>query len=88
MNLRPLADNIIVRRMPEETMTTGGLFIPEAAQEKPLWGEVLAVGNAVDPDDIQPGNTILFAKYSGSEINFEDEKLLIVQEEDVIGVQE
>lgn len=88
MNLRPIADNIIVKRLPEETMTAGGLFIPEAAQEKPLWGEVVALGNAVAPDDLKVGDLILFAKYSGSEFSVDDDKILVIREEDVIGVQE
>lgn len=84
MNLKPLADRIIIKRLEPEKQTAGGLIIPEAAIEKTQYGEVLAVGPSVDPEDIKAGDVVLFQKYSGTEV----EDCLIVDEEDVIGVVE
>jgi chaperonin GroES len=95
MAIRPLHDRVIVKRVPEETKTKGGIIIPDTAKEKPLEGKVVAVGNGkvledgkVRPMDIKAGDTILFSKYAGTEIKIEGEDHLILREEDVLGVIE
>ena len=95
MNLRPLQDRIIVKRVEEETMTAGGLYIPETAKEKPQQGEVVAVGNGkrgedgkVFPIDLQVGDKVLFGKYAGSEVKLEGNDFLIMREDDILGVIE
>ena len=93
MNLRPLQDRIIVKRVEEDTMTAGGLFIPETAKEKPQRGEIVAVGNGkktedgkVLPLDVKVGDVVLFGKYAGTEIKIEGQEVLIMREEDILGV--
>jgi len=95
MKLRPLQDRIIVKRVEEETKTAGGLFIPETAKEKPQRGEVIAVGNGkrtedgkVLPVDLKVGDKVLFGKYAGTEIKVDGEDLLIMREDDILGVTE
>jgi chaperonin GroES len=95
MKLRPLQDRIIVKRVEEETMTAGGIFIPETAKEKPQKGEIVAVGNGkktddgkVIPIDVKVGEKVLFGKYSGTEIKIEGEEYLIMREDDILGVME
>ncbi len=95
MKIRPLQDRLIVKRVPEESKTKGGLFIPDTAKEKPLEGKVVAVGNGkvledgkVRPMDIKANDTILFSKYAGTEIKIDGEEHLILREEDVLGVIE
>lgn len=95
MNLRPLHDRVIVKRMEEERMSAGGIVIPDSATEKPVRGEVLAVGNGkiLDngekrPLDVNVGDTILFGKYSGTEVKVDGEELLVMREEDVMAVIE
>jgi chaperonin GroES len=95
MKFRPLHDRLIVEREDEEGKTKGGIIIPDTAKEKPLRGRVIAVGNGkiledgkVRPLDIKAGDTILFSKYSGTEIKIEGEDRLILREEDVLGVIE
>jgi chaperonin GroES len=95
MNLRPLHDRVIVKRMEEERMSAGGIVIPDSATEKPVRGEVLAVGNGkiLDngekrPLDISVGDTILFGKYSGTEVKVDGEELLVMREEDIMAVIE
>lgn len=95
MNIRPLYDRIVVRRVEEQETKVGGLFIPDSAKEKPQEGEVVAVGKGkrledgkVVPLDVQPGDRILFGKYSGSEIRIDGEELLIMREDEVLGVLE
>jgi len=93
MKLRPLQDRILIRRVEPETKTTGGIFIPDAVQEKPIEGEVIAVGpgardargNLV-PVDVKPGDRVLFGKWSGTEIKIEGAELVIMKEADIIGV--
>jgi chaperonin GroES len=92
---RPLQDRMIVKRSSEEQTTKGGIIIPDTAKEKPLQGEVVAVGNGkiledgkVRALDIKAGDTILFSKYAGTEIKLDGEELLILREEDVLGVLE
>ena len=95
MKLRPLHDRVIVKRMEEERMSAGGIVIPDSATEKPVRGEVLAVGNGkiLDngekrPLDISVGDTVLFGKYSGTEVKVEGEELLVMREEDIMAVIE
>lgn len=93
--LRPLHDRILVERLAEEEKTAGGIFIPDSAKEKPQRGKVLAVGKgkiaedgAVRPLDLKAGDTILFGKYSGTEVKIENEDRLIMREDDVLAVIE
>jgi chaperonin GroES len=93
MNLRPLQDRIIVKRLEEETMTAGGIFIPETAKEKPMKGEVVAVGNGkktedgkVIPVDVKKGDKVLFGKYAGTEIKIDGQEYLIMREDDILGI--
>ena len=95
MNVRPLHDRIIVRRIEEGEQKIGGIIIPDSAKEKPQQGKVLAVGNGRTNDegtriplDVKPGNLILFGKYSGQEIKLDGEEYLIMREDEVLGVIE
>jgi len=95
MKLRPLQDRILVQRVEEEQTTKGGIIIPDTAKEKPAEGKVIAVGNGKVGDDgkripleIKKNDRILFGKYSGTEVKIEGEELLIMREEDVLGVIE
>jgi chaperonin GroES len=95
MNIRPLHDRIVVRRVEEKETMQGGLYIPDSAKEKPQEGEVVAVGKGkrlengtVTPLDVKAGDRILFGKYSGSEIKVDGEELLIMREDEVLGVLE
>jgi chaperonin GroES len=95
MNIRPLQDRIIVKRIKEEEMTAGGIIIPDTAKEKPQEGKVIAVGKGkVGEDgkvvkmDVKKGDRVLFGKYAGSEINMEGTEYLIMREDDVLGVIE
>ena len=93
MNIRPLGDRVIVRRVEEETKTAGGIYIPDSATEKPSEGEILAVGKGriTDNGDLLPmnvtiGEKIIFGKYAGSEVKVDGETYLIMKEEDILGV--
>lgn len=95
MALRPLHDRILVQRIEEEEQKVGGIIIPDSAKEKPLEAKVVAVGNGkiledgkVRPMDIKAGDTVLFSKYSGTELKIDGEEHLILREEDVIGIVE
>jgi chaperonin GroES len=95
MNVRPLHDRIIVRRLEEGEQKVGGIIIPDSAKEKPQQGKVLAVGNGKTNEagkrvvlDVRPGNLILFGKYSGQEIKLDGEEYLIMKEEEVLAVIE
>ncbi len=95
MKLRPLNDRILVKRVPEEEKTKGGIIIPDTAKEKPAEGKVVAVGNGqIGPDgeripvDMKKGDRILFGKYSGQEIKVEGEEYLIMREDDVLCIIE
>ena len=95
MNIRPLHDRVVVKRMEEETTSPGGIVIPDTATEKPVRGEVIAVGNGkildngdVRPLDLKAGDRILFGKYSGTEVKVEGEELLVMREDDVMAVIE
>ena len=95
MNLRPLQDRILVKRVEEETTTKGGIIIPDTAKEKPAEGEVVAVGQGKMDDDgdrialeVKIGDRILFGKYSGTEVKIDGEEYLIMREDDVLGIIE
>ena len=95
MNIRPLQDRIIIKRMEEEKTSPGGIVIPDSATEKPIKGEVVAVGNGlvldngeVRPLDLQVGDKVLFGKYSGTEVKLDGEELLVMKEDDVMAVLE
>ncbi|MFK5984587.1 MAG: co-chaperone GroES [Pseudomonadota bacterium] len=93
MNIRPLGDRVIVRRVEEETKTAGGIYIPDSATEKPSEGEVLAVGKGrltdngdAIPMNVSVGDKVIFGKYAGSEVKVEGENYLIMKEEDILGI--
>lgn len=93
MNLRPLNDRVVVEPIEQESTTASGLVLPETAKEKPQQGKVLAVGpGARDEDgermalDVEVGDTVLFAKYAGTEIKLDGNKVLIMKESDILGV--
>lgn len=95
MNLRPLQDRIIVKRVEEETRTAGGLFIPETAKEKPQRGEIVAAGNGkktedgkVLPLDVKVGDIVLFGKYAGTEVKVDGDDYLMMREDDILAVVE
>ncbi len=95
MKIRPLHDRILVKKLDEEAMTKGGIIIPESAKEKPIEGEVIAVGNGrLDEKgnrvalDVKPGDKIIYSKYAGTEVKIEGEEHLILREEDVLGIVE
>jgi len=95
MNIRPLHDRVIVRRKEEERTTAGGIILPDAATEKQMLGEILAAGKGkilengdVRPLDVKVGDTVLFGKYSGTEVKVDGEDLLVMREEDIVGVVE
>jgi len=95
MKIRPLHDRVVVRRMEEERTSAGGIVIPDSATEKPIQGEVIAVGKGkildsgeIRPLDVKEGDRVLFGKYSGTEIKIEGEDLLVMREEDIMGVVE
>ncbi len=95
MNIRPLQDRVIVKRMEEERTSSGGIVIPDSATEKPIRGEVIAVGPGKVQDngkklpvDLKVGDTVLFSKYSGTEVKIDDEEYLVMREDDILGVIE
>jgi chaperonin GroES len=95
MKLRPLHDRVIVRRVEEEKLSAGGIVIPDNAAEKPIRGEVLAVGNGKVLDsgeqrglDVKAGDSVLFGKYSGTEVKVEGEELLVMREDDIMAIIE
>src|SRR5699024_10387215 len=95
MKLRPLHDRVIVKRVEEERTTPGGIVIPDSATEKPIRGEVLAVGNGKILDngrkrdlEVKVGDTVLFGKFSGTEVKVDDEELLVMREDDIMAVVE
>lgn len=95
MKLRPLHDRVIVKRMEEEKTSAGGIIIPDSATEKPVKGEVVAAGNGkilengeVRALDVKVGDTVLFGKYSGTEVKVDGEELLVMREDDITAVIE
>ena len=95
MRFKPLHDRVVIKRVEEETRTKGGIIIPDTSKEKPMQGEVVAVGpgarneaGEIVPLDLKPGDRILFGKWSGTEVKLDGEDLLIMKESDVMGVIE
>ena len=95
MNLRPLADRVIVKRVEQETKTASGIVIPDNAAEKPDQGEVMSVGKGkltdegnLVPLDVKIGDRVLFGKYSGQTVTLKGDELLVMREEDILGVVE
>jgi chaperonin GroES len=95
MSIRPLHDRVIVKRFEEETTTAGGIVLPGSAAEKPSQGKVLAVGNGKPLDngtvrvlEVKVGDTVLFGKYSGNEVKVDGEDLIVLREEDILGIIE
>ena len=95
MNIRPLHDRVVVRRMEEERTSAGGIVIPDSATEKPIQGEVLAIGKGkilgngdARPLDLKVGDRVLFGKYSGTEVKVSGEEVVVMREDDIMGVIE
>ena len=95
MKIRPLHDRVMVRRVEEDERSSGGIIIPDTAKEKPMQGKVVAAGagarddnGKVMPLDVKKGDTILFGKWSGTEVTVEGEQLLIMKESDIMGIIE
>jgi len=93
MQVRPLHDRVLVKRFNEEERSKGGIIIPDTAKEKPIQGEVIAVGQGrvtedgkVRPLDVKKGDRVLFGKYAGTEIKIENEEFLMMREEDILGI--
>jgi len=95
MKIRPLHDRVVVRRMEEERTTAGGILIPDSAAEKPMRGEIIAVGlgKALDNGDVRAlavkvGDVVLFGKYSGTEVKVDGQELVVMREDDIMGIVE
>ena len=88
MNIKPLADRVLIKPIAAEEKTIGGIIIPDSAKEKPLKGEVVAVGNGTKDEDmlLKVGDTVLFGKYAGTELDFDGEKYLIMRQSDVLAI--
>ena len=93
MKFRPLHDRVVLRRIEEDSKTKGGIIIPDTAQEKPMQGEVIAVGpggrdesGKLIPIDLKPGDFVLFGKWSGTEVKIDGEDLIIMKESDILGI--
>jgi chaperonin GroES len=93
MKLRPLQDRVLIRRVAPEAKTSGGIFIPDTAQEKPMEGEVVAVGpgtrdadGELHPPEVKAGDRVLFGKWSGAEVKLDGEDLIIMKESDIMGI--
>ena len=93
MKIRPLHDRVVIKRMEEEKASQGGIIIPDSATEKPIKGEVVAVGNGkiqdngnIQPLDVKVGDTVLFGKYSGTEVKIDSDELVVMKEDDIMAV--
>ena len=88
MNIKPLGDRVLVEPTAAEEVTMGGIIIPDSAKEKPLRGKVLAVGNGTKDEEmtLKPGDDVLYGKYAGTEIEFENKKYIIMRQNDVLAV--
>lgn len=86
MNIKPLADRVVIKPMPAEEVTMAGIIIPDSAKEKPLKGEVIAAGNGTKDEEmvLKTGDTVLYGKYAGTEVELEGEKYLIMRQSDVL----
>jgi chaperonin GroES len=95
VKFRPLQDRVLIRRIEQEEKTVGGIIIPDTAKEKPMEGEVMAVGpgtrgddGKLHPLDVKPGDRVLFGKWSGTEIKIDNEELVVMKESDIMGIVE
>lgn len=95
MKIRPLHDRVVIRRLEEETMSSGGIVLPDSATEKPSQGEILSVGpgklldnGEIRPPDVKVGDKVLFGQYGGSTVRIDDEELLVLTEGEIFGVIE
>tara|TARA_B100000214_G_scaffold261883_1_gene193438 strand:+ start:84 stop:404 length:321 start_codon:yes stop_codon:yes gene_type:complete len=95
MNFRPLHDRVVVKRIDEEEKTAGGIIIPDTAKEKPMQGKIVAVGpgkrsdsGELSPLDVKAGDTVIFGKWSGTEVTIDGQDLLIMNESDIMGILE
>ena len=95
MGFRPLHDRVLVRRVEAEEKTAGGIIIPDTAKEKPMEGEIVAVGpgargedGKIQPLDVKPGDRVLFGKWSGTEVKLDGEDLIIMKETDIMGIMD
>lgn len=88
MTIKPLADRVLIKPAPAEEKTVGGIIIPDTAKEKPLQGSVIAVGNGTKDEEmvLKAGDTVLYGKYSGTEVELDGEKYLIMRQSDVLAV--
>lgn len=88
MNIKPLVDRVLIKPAPAEEKTAGGIIIPDTAKEKPLQGEVLAAGNGTKDEEmvLKAGDTVLYGKYAGTEVELDGEKYLIMRQSDVLAV--
>ncbi|MBR9813909.1 co-chaperone GroES [bacterium] len=93
MNIRPLHDRVVIKRLEDEKVSAGGIVIPDSASEKPIRGEVLAVGNGkkldngdTQPMDVKVGDKVLFGKYSGTEVKLDGDELVVMREDDIMAV--
>ena len=88
MNIKPLADRVLIEPAPAETKTVGGIIIPDTAKEKPLQGTVVAVGNGSKDEEmiLKPGDQVLYGKYAGTELEHEGKKFLIMRQSDVVAI--
>ena len=88
MNIKPLADRVLIKPAPAEEKTAGGIIIPDTTKEKPLQGEVLATGNGTKDEEmvLKAGDTVLYGKYAGTEVEFDGVKYLIMRQSDVLAV--
>lgn len=95
MNIRPLHDRVVVKRKDNETKSKGGIYLPDSATEKPLLAEVVAVGpgktdanNNVKMLSVKAGDTVLIGKYSGTEVTLDEDELVVLKEDDILGIVE
>ena len=88
MTIKPLADRVLVLPAPAEEKTIGGIIIPDSAKEKPLKGKVIAIGNGTKDEEmvVKPGDTVLYGKYAGTEIELHGEKYLIMRQSDILAI--
>ena len=88
MTIKPLADRVLIKPAPAEEKTVGGIIIPDSAKEKPLKGEIVAVGNGTKDEEmvVKPGDTVLYGKYAGTELELDGEKYLIMRQSDVLAI--
>ena len=88
MNIRPLADRVLIKPAPAEEKTVGGIIIPDSAKEKPLKGEVIAVGNGTKDEErvVKTGDNVLYGKYAGTEIELDGDKFLIMRQSDILAI--